>query len=208
VLLDTGVSQVMTNWGVHLQTDPLVTADTIPMTAQTGVIRSFRSGPIAQLGQHKSNPITARMALNYVTGSHAFKVGFSDFWGRRDTTQEIPQAVSYRVTTAINGTPNQITEYANARWIETSTRASVSMPGPVDDQSSDAQRWSAVRLLQVERSRAIVAGHSIPPRAKLRSRGPDFLDWKDPNPRLGVAYDFIRHWPDRVKGECRTVRCW
>ena len=56
LLLDTGLSQVMTNWYVHLQTDPLVTADTIPMTAQTGVIRSFRSGPIAQLGQHKSNP--------------------------------------------------------------------------------------------------------------------------------------------------------
>src|SRR5258708_28331940 len=108
----------MTNWYVHLQTDPFVASDTIAMTAQSGVVRSFRSGPLAQLGQHKSNPITARAALNYVTGSHAFKLGLSDFWGRRDTTQEVPQAVSYRVTTAINGTPNQITEYANARWVE------------------------------------------------------------------------------------------
>src|SRR6267143_5702824 len=39
LLIDTDVSQVMTNWYVHLQTDPFVAADTIPMTAQNGVVR-------------------------------------------------------------------------------------------------------------------------------------------------------------------------
>jgi hypothetical protein len=191
LLLDTGLSQVMTNWYVHLQTDPLVTADTIPMTAQTGVIRSFRSGPIAQLGQHKSNPITARIAMNYVTGSHAFKVGFTDFWGRRDTTQEIPQAVSYRVTTATNGTANQITEYANARWVE---KINASLGLFAQDQ------WTISHLtlnagLRFDYFKSSVPEQSLPATRFLPARTyapvDEILGWKDLNPRLGVAYDLF-----------------
>jgi Carboxypeptidase regulatory-like domain len=199
LLLDTGVSQVMTNWYVHLQTDPLVAADTIPMTAQTGVVRSFRSGPIAQVGQHKSNPITARLAMNYVTGSHAFKVGFSNFWGRRDTTQEIPQALSYRVTTATNGTPNQITEYANARWVE---KINASMGLYAQDQ------WTISRVtlnagLRFDYFKSSIPEQSLPATRFLPARSyaavDQVLGWKDVNPRVGVAYDLFGNGKTAVK---------
>ncbi|HEX7793752.1 MAG TPA: carboxypeptidase regulatory-like domain-containing protein [Vicinamibacterales bacterium] len=199
VYLDTGLSQVMTNWYVHLQTDPLVAADTIAMTAQNGVVRSFRSGPLAQLGQHKSNPITARAAVNYVTGTHAFKFGFSDFWGRRDTTQEVPQAVSYRVTTAINGTPNQITEYANARWIE---NIDASLGVFAQDQWT-LDHFTFNLGLRLDYFKSSVPAQSLPATRFLPARTYAAVDnviaWKDLNPRIGVAYDVFGNSKTAVK---------
>src|SRR5262249_16338513 len=70
-----------------------------------------------QLGAQNEVPDTYRVAGNYVTGSHAFKVGFTLRRGRSINEQGQDNAISYRLTNSVNGIPNQITEYANARTI-------------------------------------------------------------------------------------------
>ena len=54
--------------------------------------------------------IFPRASLSYVTGTHAFKVGYNDQMGySRGSTQQVQPAVSYRFN---NGIPNQLTEVA------------------------------------------------------------------------------------------------
>ena len=50
-----------------------------------------------------------RAAVNYVTGSHAFKFGMTDMWGTRHYQYDTNQAQSW---TFLNGIPTTITEYA------------------------------------------------------------------------------------------------
>ena len=46
--------------------------------------------------------------MSYVTGAHAFKVGFGNIWGdQTGNSYDIPSRISYRFN---NGVPNQISE--------------------------------------------------------------------------------------------------
>src|SRR6185436_8418817 len=57
-------------------------------------------------GNHQYN---MKFAVNYVTGSHAFKVGVQDLWGTRHYLYDTNQAQTW---TFANGVPSSITEYA------------------------------------------------------------------------------------------------
>ena len=50
-----------------------------------------------------------RFAANYVTGSHAFKVGMQDMWGTRNYRYDTNQSQAW---TFLRGIPTTITEYA------------------------------------------------------------------------------------------------
>ena len=73
-------------------------------------------------GNHNPDPIfncnhqdiphmlQASGAMSYVTGAHAFKVGFENFWGTQiHSNGDIDSSLSYRFN---NGIPNQITQRA------------------------------------------------------------------------------------------------
>ena len=50
----------------------------------------------------------AKASLSYVTGAHAFKVGFGNIWGYQlSNSFDVPTSTSYRLN---NGIPNQIQE--------------------------------------------------------------------------------------------------
>ena len=57
-------------------------------------------------GNHQYN---VRAAMNYVTGSHAFKFGMQDLWGTRHYLYDTNQAQTW---TLASGVPTTITEYA------------------------------------------------------------------------------------------------
>src|SRR4030095_9101861 len=57
-------------------------------------------------GNHQYN---MKAAVNYVTGSHAFKVGIQDLWGTRHYIYDTNQAQTWSFS---NGAPSSITQYA------------------------------------------------------------------------------------------------
>ncbi|HXH24690.1 MAG TPA: carboxypeptidase-like regulatory domain-containing protein, partial [Vicinamibacterales bacterium] len=69
------------------------------------------NGGVSGLFGYASQRIyTANATLSYVTGAHAFKVGFSDTWGRNISSS---QSNDYNLYFRFNGgIPNQITQYA------------------------------------------------------------------------------------------------
>ncbi len=101
---------------------PFVTL--INVTDQGGIIPnlSFRGGGIGSAGQPYLNTDgltwNTLASVSYVTGSHTFKVGFSNLWNRRynfwEPRRSQPEEpgsdyIAYRVN---NGVPNQLTERA------------------------------------------------------------------------------------------------
>src|SRR4029434_4931141 len=54
----------------------------------------------AAIGDNATNTYEATASATYVTGSHAFKVGFSNFWGTQlYTSRDIASGATYRFNT-------------------------------------------------------------------------------------------------------------
>jgi hypothetical protein len=82
----------------------------IGVTEQGGAIPGlvYRGNPM--YSENRSTAKYVRAALSYVTGAHAFKVGFNDGWGVAGPNRTYSlQPVSYRFN---NGVPNQISLFA------------------------------------------------------------------------------------------------
>ena len=101
LLIEAGVGS---SWGsFNYNRQPGVATDTIAVTEQsTGL--TYRAN--ATYGQSPTNPVTTRVAVTYVTGSHAAKFGFSEIFGRSIATNEAAGSRTYRLN---NGVPNQVT---------------------------------------------------------------------------------------------------
>ena len=91
----------------------------IAVTEQGGIIPNLlyrgagqQNGPTFIFAvMNAPNIWEARVSLTYVTGAHAFKVGFVDGWGRQELLErDITSSTSYRFN---NGVPNQITMRAS-----------------------------------------------------------------------------------------------
>ena len=137
-------------------------------------------------GNHQYN---MRWAANYVTGSHAFKVGVTDMWGTRHYQYDTNQAYAESFT---NGNPTQITEYARP-LIDTEHLKSALAAYAQD-------RWTIKRLtlnlgLRFDYHNAYVPAQDLAAIPFVAARHYDEIDnvpdWKDLSPRIGAAYDIF-----------------
>jgi hypothetical protein len=136
-----------------------------------------------------------RFAVNYVTGSHAFKVGMTDLWGTRNFTYNTNQAQRWIF---LNGAPIQITQYA---------RPLVDLQKLKSALGVFAQdRWSIGNVtmnlgLRFDFHNAYVPAQSIAAIPFVGAQSYDALtntpSWKDLSPRLGAAWD--------IRGNGKTV---
>ena len=134
---------------------------------------------------------TIQGSLSYVTGAHAFKVGFIDnFAGRRVTLPTNDYGLVYRFN---NGVPNQIAEYALPY-----TR-SEKMKAEVGVYAQD--KWTIDKLtlnlgVRFDYLNTYFPEQHIGPAPLTPNRDITFpytpwLNWKDLAPRLGAAYDLF-----------------
>jgi len=130
-----------------------------------------------------------RFAANYVTGSHAFRVGLTDMWGTRNYRYDTNQSQAW---TFLRGIPTTITEYARP-LIDTEHLKSA-----LGIYAQD--RWSVSRVtlnvgLRFDYHDAYVPVQSLAAIPFVAARQYDAIEnvpsWKDLSPRLGATFDLF-----------------
>ena len=128
-----------------------------------------------------------RFAANYVTGSHAFRVGLTDMWGTRNYRYDTNQSQAW---TFLRGVPTTITEYARP-LIDTEHLKSA-----LGVYAQD--RWTVSRVtlnlgLRFDYHNAYVPVQDLAAIPFVAARHYEEIDtvpsWKDLSPRLGATFD-------------------
>ena len=136
-----------------------------------------------------------RFAANYVTGSHAFKLGMQDMWGTRNYRYDTNQAQTW---TFLRGIPSGITEYARPLIDTEHLKSALGLYAQ--------DRWTVQRLtvnagIRFDYHNAYVPAQDLAaiPFVAARQYGEidDVPNWKDLSPRVGGTYDLF--------GDGRTV---
>jgi len=159
---------------------------------------AFRPGmTYRSAGTYSNNLNTTfhyRLAASYITGAHAFKVGFNDAWGQSDATTYTRVPYSFQFNTPLGATvpvPSQITEYATP--YTTSTHVS-------HDTGLFAQdRWTTGRAtislgIRYDHAASDYPASTLGPTPLLPNRNVSFAEtqqvsWNDITPKMGLTYD-------------------
>ena len=134
---------------------------------------------------------TAVASMSYVTGSHAFKVGFSDTWASTVSTTESNS--SYMMFRFNNGIPNQLTMYG------VPLRGESLVKGELGFYAQDRwtiNRWTVTGGVRYDGYRGGYPEQYRGPAPLQPTRNYTFaavtsMSLHDVTPRLGVAYDLF-----------------
>jgi len=194
LLIDAGWTYHAESWGFWPQ--PNLPWGTYGVTElSTGV--NFRASATANR-QDRSLQTNGKFFVSYVTGSHAFKVGFQDMFGQRQLDQWTLGA-PFSIT-LLQGKTSGLTQFtypygtvAKVKWYMgtfaqdqwTIDRMTLNLGVRFDALNAyvPAQTYPATPLVDARSFRAIE----------------DAPNWKDINPRLGVAYDLFGTGKTAVK---------
>jgi hypothetical protein len=130
-----------------------------------------------------------RFAANYVTGSHAFKVGMQDMWGTRNYRYDTNQSQAW---TFLRGIPTTITEYARPLIDTEHLKAALGLYAQ--------DKWTIDRLtlnlgLRFDYHNAEVPVQDLAAIPFVPARHYDPItnvpNWKDLSPRVGGTFDIF-----------------
>jgi hypothetical protein len=136
-------------------------------------------------------------SLQYVTGSHTTKIGFTNYWGQvRLLRADWPLTLRYN-----NGVPFQVTIYALPQ--DQTTRLNYDM-GVYAQHNWTLKRFTLTGGLRLDvvndqlDAQTAAAGTYVP--ARTYPEIDDQPNWKDVSPRFGVAWDVFGNGKTAVKG--------
>jgi carboxypeptidase family protein len=187
LLIEGGISARIFNWPNVPEPDiPGLTTATTPITDQATNIQ-YRAAP--NYGEHLASGADQRFSASYVTGSHAFRIGFTDHEVWRRQADDPGSGLAY---TFNNGAPVSLTEYAvPGKHLE---RLKADLGIYAQDQ------WTIRHLtlnlgLRYDYFNAFVPAQGPPAGPFVPARSfaaiPCVPCWHDLNPRLSAAYDLF-----------------
>ena len=145
-----------------------------------------------------------RFAVNYVTGSHAFKVGMQDMWGTRDYTRSRTQAQEWHF---LNGVGNEVLQFASP--LEDLQKLKAALGVYAQD------RWTIDNLtlnlgVRFDFHEAYVPAQTTSELLFVPAISYDAVErspsWKDLSPRLGAAWDIGGTGESVLRVQLRPVR--
>jgi Carboxypeptidase regulatory-like domain len=138
-----------------------------------------------------------RASVSYVTGSHAFKAGFTQQSGWRKNGSQINGDMNYQF---LMGVPRSVTVHTTPYWVVTDLNWSLGMF--IQDQ------WTFKRTtlnfgVRYDYFNSSVPEQSLPATRFAQARHfdavPDVPNWTDLSPRLGVSHDVFGTGKTAVK---------
>jgi hypothetical protein len=189
-LLEAAFGSVSIYWPrPHPGENPFLPPGTVGMIAAQEQSTGIRYRASTGNFETRDNRVSWRIALSHVTGSQAFKAGFTFGAGRLDRSEyNIDAPLLFRFN---NGAPNQITQEARGVLLRTHLDA--------DHGIFVQDKWTIGRLTLSGGLRADLMSISYPeirvgPAQFAPARNVVFprtqgLQWKEISPRSGLAYD-------------------